>query len=201
MLKNDNINSIFTSGYWVTAAAEIHKVRSLVFAGLTIAMGIVLSLIYIPVGMNLRISAAFLALALGSMIFGPIVGLFAGFAYDIIGFMIFPSNVFFPGYTLSTMLEFFIYGLFLYRRQISILRIFIMKFLVDFIIHVCLGSLWSEMLYGKGYYYFFVNGIVKNIIMLPIEVIMFVTLLQIFMNIFVHEGLMPKQKGKYIPII
>lgn len=200
MIQNIN-NSIFRSEYWITAASEIHRVRSIIFAGLTIAIGTVLNLIYIPVGVNLKISSAFLVLAFGSMLFGPVVGLLAGFAYDIIGFMLFPSNVFFPGYTLSSMLEFFIYGLFLYHRQISIMRIFIMKFLVDFFIHVLLGSLWSKILFGKAYYYFFINSIVKNSIMLPIEVIAFTMLLQIFLNPLMREGLITKQKGKYIPFI
>ncbi|WP_123053380.1 folate family ECF transporter S component [Clostridium sp. JN-1] len=200
MIKN-SIDSIFTTGYWTAAAAEVHKLRSLVFAGLTIALGTVLSSIYIPVGINLRISFSFLVVAFGSMIFGPVVGLFTGLAYDLIGFVILPSNIFFPGYTLSTMLEFFIYGIFLYHSQISVLRIFVMKFLVNFIIHVGLGSLWSAILFGKGYYYFFVKSLIKNTIMLPIEVIMLVALLQVFLHILVREGFIPKQKGKYIPIV
>lgn len=200
MIKNATV-SIFTAEYWVTAAAEIHRLRSLVIAGLTIALGTVLSSIYIPVGLNLRISSAFLALALGSMIFGPVVGLIAGLAYDLVGFLILPSTVFFPGYTLSTMLEFFIYALFLYRSQISILRIFIMKFLINFIIHVGLGSLWSSILYGKGYYYFFIKSLVKNTLMLPIEVILLTLILQIFIRVLHREGLIPKQNRKYIPFI
>ena len=200
MFKNNNV-SIFSTKYWITATSEVHNLKSLVLAGLTIALGTVLGSIYIPVGINLRISFSFLILAFGSMIFGPVVGLFAGLAYDLIGFLLFPSNVFFPGYTLSTMLEFFIYWIFLYHKQITIVRIIIMKAIVNFIIHVGLGSLWSKILFGKGYYYYFAKSIIKNTLMLPIEVIMLVTLLQIFLKILVHEGLIPKQKGKYIPFI
>lgn len=200
-MSKSSFASIFTSQYWITASSEFRDLRSLVFAGLTIALGTVLSSLYIPIGINLRITAAFIVLVFGSMIFGPVVGLTAGLAYDLVGFLIFPPTVFFPGYTVSTMLEFFIYGIFLYRSQITVLRVFLAKFIVDFGIHVGLGSLWSMILFGKGYIYFFIKSLVKNVIMLPIEVIIIVLLLQIFLPLLVHEGTIPRQKGKYIPFI
>lgn len=200
MTKN-SIFSIFTAKYWITASSEFNNLKSLVFAGLTIALGTVLSLIYIPVGLNLRISFAYLVIAFGSMIFGPVVGLSVGFAYDLIGYLMIPSTIFFPGYTLSTMLEFLIYGIFLYQCQVSVLRVFLSKFIIDFGIHVGLGSLWSKILFNKGYYYFFIKSIVKNAIMLPIEVFMLIALLQIFIPILAHEGIVPNQRSKYLPLI
>lgn len=186
--------------YWISAAGEFHKLRSLVFAALIIALATVMNSFYIPVSQNLHISFTFIVMVFGSIIFGPVVGLAAGVVYDLLGFIITPSFVFFPGYTLSSMLEFFIYGLFLYHRQISVLSIFIAKFLVDFGIHVGLGSLWSYMLYGKGYYYFFAKSLIKNLIMLPVEVVMLVALLQIVLPVLVHEKIVPKQKRKYMPL-
>lgn len=200
-MSKNSFYSIFTPEYWITASSEFRNLRSLVFAGLTIALSTVLSSLYIPVGVNLRVTTAFLALALGSMVFGPVVGLSVGLAYDFIGYLCIPSIVFFPGYTLSSMLEFFIYGLFLYRCRISVLRISLCKLLINFGIHVGLGCLWSSMLYEKGYYYFFVKSLIKNAIMLPIEIIMLVALLQIFLPILVHLGILSKQKNKYIPLV
>lgn len=200
-MSKSGIFSIFTSKYWITASSEFRNLRSLVFAGLTIALGTVLSSLYIPVGLNLRVTTAFLALALGSMIFGPIVGLSAGLAYDLIGYLFIPATAFFPGYTLSSMLEFFIYGIFLYRCKISVLRIFLCKLIVDFGIHVGLGCLWSSMLFGKGYSYFFMISLVKNAVMLPIEVVVLVVLLQIFLPVLAHQGIIPRQTKKYIPLV
>ncbi len=200
-MPKNNIYSILTPKYWSSACSEFRNPRSLVFAGFTIALGTVLSSLYIPVGVNLRITTTFLALALGSMIFGPVVGLSTGLAYDLIGYLFIPATVFFPGYTLSSMLEFFIYGIFLYRCKISVLRVFLCKFIVDFGIHVGLGCLWSSMLYGKGYYYFFVKSLIKNTILLPIEIVMLVALLQVFLPILVNQGVIPKPKSKYIPLI
>ena len=200
-MPENRIYSIFTRKYWSAACSEFRNPRSFVFAGLTIALGTVLSSLYIPVGINLRITTAFLALALGSMIFGPVVGLSAGLAYDLIGYLFVPATVFFPGYTLSSMLEFFVYGVFLYRSKISVLRVFLCKFIVDFGIHVGLGCLWSSMLYGKGYYYFFIKSLVKNTVLFPVEVVILVALLQVFLPVLVNQGVIPKPKSKYIPLI
>lgn len=200
-MPKSSIISIFTPNYWIAACSEFQNLRALVFAGLTIALGTILSFLYIPVGVNLRITTAFLALALGSMIFGPVVGLSAGLAYDLIGYLFIPATVFFPGYTLSSMLEFFLYGIFLYRCKITVLRVFLCKFIVNFGIHVVLGCLWSSMLFDKGFYYFFMKSFVKNTIMLPIEVIMLVSLLQIVLPVLANQGMIPKQKSKFIPLI
>lgn len=194
-------HSIFTTEYWETAAAELRNPRSLVFAGLTVALGTVLSTLYIPVGLNLRITGAFLAVALGSMVFGPVVGLSAGLAYDLVGFLLMPATVFFPGYTLSTMLEFFLYGIFFYRRPLSILRIFSCKFLVDFGIHVGLGALWSHMLYEKGYLYFLTKSLVKNAVMLPVEVLLLAAVFQVFLPVLVRGDIIPKPKSRFLPLI
>ena len=200
-MPKSSIFSIFAPKYWMEACSEFRDLRSLVFAGLTIALGTILSFLSIPVGVNLRITTAFLALALGSMIFGPVVGLSAGLAYDLIGYLFIPATVFFPGYTLSSMLEFFLYGIFLYRRKITVLRVFLCKFLVDFGIHVGLGCLWSSILFDKGYYYFLIKSLIKNTIMLPIEVLMLLSLLQIALPVLAHQGMITKPKNKFIPLI
>ncbi len=200
-MSRNNSFSIFTSKYWAAASSEFRNLRSLVFAGLTVALGTVLSAISIPVGMNLHVTFAFVVLAFGSMVFGPVVGLSAGVAYDLVGFLLMPSSVFFPGYTLSSMLEFFIYGIFLYQCRISVVRVFLCKLMVDFGIHVGLGSLWSQILFDKGYYYFFIKSLVKNAVMLPIEVLMLLVLLRIFLPVLEHGDIVPKQKSRRIPFL
>lgn len=198
-MSENHFNSVFTPSYWVAAAREFRNLRSLVLAGLTVAIGVALGAFYIPLDVNLRITPAFLAYVFGAAMFGPVVGLAAGFAYDMTGFLLFPSGVFFPGYTLSAMLEFFIYGLFLYRRRITVWRIFICKIIVDFGVHVCLGALWSVILYGKGYYYYFVKSLLKNAIMLPIEVAALAALFQILIPILRRGGFLPEQRGNRLP--
>lgn len=201
MQKNSSNLSIFTAGYWITAAKEIKKLHTLTFAGMTIALAVITNSLFIPVGENLHISFTFLIFSIGALVFGPAAGLLIGMIYDVLNYIVHPVSIFFPGYTLSSMLEFFIYGLFLYRSRITVLKVFAAKFIVNYGIHVLLGSLWSKMLYHKGYIFFFTKSLVKNTIMLPIEVIMFVALLQIIVPVLSRIGTVQKQSFRKIPFI
>jgi uncharacterized membrane protein len=66
---------------------------------------------------------------------------------------------------------------------------------------VGLGSLWSQILFDKGYYYFFIKSLVKNAVMLPIEVLMLLVLLRIFLPVLEHGDIVPKQKSRRIPFL
>ena len=41
-------------------------------------------------------------------------------------------------------------------------------------VNVVVGSLWSSMLYGKGYIFYFTKSFIKNSLLFPIEVILLV---------------------------
>lgn len=158
--------------YLRAASAEFKNLNSLVAAALLIAIGVVLRGLFIPVGENLRITFAFLSYALGGVIFGPLMGGVFGLCFDLVGFMLFPSGGFFFGYTISSICYGVVYGLFFYRMRLSVLRIAVCKFTVNLLINVGLGCLWSSMLYGKGFLYFAATSSVKNLILLPIEIVM-----------------------------
>ncbi|SFG33305.1 folate family ECF transporter S component [Sporolactobacillus nakayamae] len=193
--------SIFSAAYWKTAAAELRKLNRLTLAALIIALTVVIGSFTIPVAENLHISFNFLIVAFGSMIYGPLLGIFAGAALDIVGYIAHPFGAFFPGYTLSSMLGCFIYGLFLYHRRISVMRIFLAKLIVNFVVNVGLGCLWSQVLFGKGYWFFLVNSLIKNSLMLPIETIMLTLLLQALMPILTRAHVIPVQNSNRISFI
>lgn len=193
--------SVFSAAYWRSAAAECHKLNRLTLAALAIALSVVIGSFSIPVAVNLHISFNFLVVALGSMIYGPLVGLIAGAVIDIIGYILHPFGAFFPGYTLSSMLGCLIYALFLYRSRISVLRLFLAKLIVNFGINVGLGCLWSAMLMGKGYLLFLANSLIKNMVMLPIETFMLAVLLQILLPALTRLHLVPVQHRNHISLI
>ena len=100
----------------------------------------------------------------------------SGMVTDLIGFILFPSGPFFPGYTLSAMLTEIIYASFLYGKPLSMVRIALAKTVNNYLVNVCIGSIWSSMLYGNLYIYYFMRSIVKNTLLLPIEVILLILL-------------------------
>ncbi|MGN0984741.1 MAG: folate family ECF transporter S component [Gemmiger sp.] len=164
--------SVFSRAYWRAAADEFKNVRVLAFSGLVCAMAIVLESfpIYL-LGQSLKIFFSFLVVGLGCACYGPLVGMAAGAVIDTVGFLLAGyGEPYFPGYLVTAMLSGLIYGVLLYRRRITIPRLIVLRLLINFGSNVLLGSVWKAMLYGKGYLYYVSTGLVKNAIMLPIEV-------------------------------
>ena len=164
--------SVFSAAYWRAARAEFRNVRVLAFSGLVCAMAIVLeSLPIYLLGPSLKIYFSFLVVSLGCMCYGPLVGMAVGAIIDSVGFLLAGyGEPYFPGYMVTALLSGLIYGVALYRRKPTLLRIIAVRLLINYGSNVLLGSVWKAMLYGKGYLYYASTGLVKNTIMLPLEV-------------------------------
>jgi ECF transporter S component (folate family) len=171
---------------FTSSAEKLKSIRFMAIMAIFIALKIVLGFFFIPVSENLRISPVFLLASIESAIIGPIAALVSGAITDIAGYLAHPTGPFFPGYTLSTMLGGFIYGLFLYRQRITILKLSLAKLIVNAFVNVLLGSLWSAMMFSKGYMFYAAKSIVKNSMMLPIEIIL-MTLLFNFIIPFLEK--------------
>ena len=168
---NNSFRTPFSKDYWSLAFSEGKKTKMLVIVSLFVALRIALSQFFIPIpGINgQRIYFSFFINALGSMIYGPILGIFAGMISDLISALAMPTGPFFIGYTVTAMFSSFIYGLFLYKAKISVQRIFFCKLTVNLISNVCLNSLWRSILTGVDFKAMAILNLPKNIIMLPIE--------------------------------
>ena len=99
--------SVFTD-----SAKEFTKVRSLVTTSLLVAVSMVIEMFSIDIGFA-KLNLAFLAIAIIGMLFGPCMGMMAGFACDIVGYLAHPSGGFLPAYVLVGGLQGLFYGLFL----------------------------------------------------------------------------------------
>ena len=191
MRKNKD-TSIYTlplsKGYWKAAAGEFRCLRSLMIAAIFTALSAALGMLRVPVGENLYIFLTFFVKMTGAAIYGPLVGLAAGFASDIVGYLMYPQGAYFFGYTISTMAGMFIYALFLYRTKISAVRIFAAKLTVNVLVNIVLGSLWSAILFSKGYIYYLLKSIVKNIALWPLESLLFVLFIGFCMPFLVRRG-------------
>lgn len=186
---------------WKTSAKNLKSVRYLALMAAFIALKIILSATYIPVSENLRIGISFLVVALEASIVGPVAGMVSGAVTDVLSFIVFPNGPFFPGYTLTAMMGELFYALLLYNREITVVRIVIAKILNNYIVNVGLGSLWSSMLYGNVYVVYFARSIIKNTIMLPIEVILLVVLFNLLGKILVRKNFLSSENRFPLPII
>lgn len=187
--------SPLTPTYWADARAQLKNVRMLTLAGIITAASIVLESfpIYL-LGTSLKIYFSFLVISLGCYVYGPAVGILVGFANDTLGFLISSfGEPYFPGYLITAMLSGLIYGTLLYRQRITVLRLVVVRLVINYGSNVLLGSVWKAMLYGKGYYYYFTTGLVKNTTMLPIEVLLMVLMFQLALPSLARSGLLPKE--------
>ena len=187
--------SPLTPAYWADARAQLKNVRMLTLAGIITAASIVLESfpIYL-LGTSLKIYFSFLVISLGCYVYGPAVGILVGFANDTLGFLISSfGEPYFPGYLITAILSGLIYGTLLYRQRITVLRLVVVRLVINYGSNVLLGSVWKAMLYGKGYYYYFTTGLVKNTTMLPIEVLLMVLMFQLALPALARSGLLPKE--------
>lgn len=186
---------------WKTSAQHLRDVRYLALMAAFIAMKIMLSSAYIPLSESLHIGISFTVVCIEASIIGPVSGMVSGFITDLLSFMIFPNGPFFPGYTLTAMLGELVYALFLYNRPITILRIAGAKVVNNYVVNVLIGCLWSNMIYGKGYIYYFMKSIVKNTLMLPVEIILLVLLFNLLGQTLKKRNLIHPETSFPIPVI
>ena len=183
----------FSRGYWRDAAHELKDLRKLVFAALMIAACIILNKAKIPLGENLSLSVTFLARALCAAVCGPLVAIVFGAAEDTLGFFLSTSNgPYFPGYMITTISGCIIYALFFYRQKVTLWRIILAKLITN-VQNVFLGSLWSAMLYSKGYIYYMSTSAWKNAIYLIPQILLLVLVLQAVLPIMHRLRWAPNQ--------
>ncbi len=183
----------FFAAYWREALADSHKVKQLVFAALMIAMARALSLIpSIPIA-HTKLSFGFLARALCALVCGPVLGMIYGFSEDILGYILQPQGEFFFGYTLSTMAGVLVYALCFYRARITVWRLTLANLLVNVLVNAVLGSLWTMMIRGGGYWGWFVVSLSKNLATIVPKVLLLYILFQALLPILQRAGIMPRQ--------
>ena len=168
----------------------------LVLLAIFLAVHIVMSLFYIQVGQNLRIYFTFIIAMTTAMLYEyPYVLAYAVFE-DLLAFFLFPTGPFFPGYTLTTVVSLSIYHFFLYphRHDLKLKHVILAKTFTNLIANIGLNSLWSSILYSKGFIYYLSKSVVKNLIMLPIEIFIFYSLYKLLKPLLIRYNLIKESK-------
>ena len=185
----------FTPGYWKTASGELKSVKMIVIAAVFIALRTAVARFFIPLPVmgGQRIYFTFFVNALGTVIYGPVVGGLASAVSDLIGAIFFPTGPFFFGYTITSFMGSFIYGLFFYKTKISVAKIFCAKLTVNAFVNVFLGSLWPLMMNKTFSFPMLLTSMIartpKNIIMLPFETIIMYLFISLVLPILKREKL------------
>lgn len=183
----------FSKAYWRDAALELKDTRMLVFAALMIAVRVALKLVSIPLAPGLKINTAFLANALGAMVFGPVMAAICAVATDILGYLQNPEGVYFVPFILTEVAGSVIFALFLYRTKITPVRVMLSRFCICFFVNVVIQTpiyIWYYALYmGGKSYALTIPGIIKNLFMFPIESVVLTFFLSVLVPITNRMGL------------
>lgn len=171
------------------------KNKKIILSALLLALLIILSRFLSIKTPIMKISFGFVPTMLCAIWLGPKYSVTINVLGDIIGATLFPTGPYFVGYTISTAVAGLIYGLILYKKNSDdytdkqfILRLILATILVAVISNMCLNTLWVSITGGKAFKVLFWARVPKQLIMIPIHVIV----------IFALEKALRKPFDKYI---
>lgn len=155
---------------------EFRHVNTVTVMAMFAAISVVLGYFTLVLGDYLKIGFSTIANQFVYYLFGPVAGGLFGGALDILKYIIRPTGAFFPGFTISAMVGGVLYGCFLYKRPISFWRVLAAELTVSIICNMLLGTLWLSMLYGKAFMALLPMRVFKNIMMWPVNSMLFYTI-------------------------
>ena len=150
------------------SAKGLKKVKVLTGSALLIAIHVIIDFARIIVSNVFEISFSFIAIAMAGMFYGPVTAAIIGAAADTIAYLIKPSGFFFPGFTLNMAVMGFIYGMFLYKKRITLKRVALAVLVESVVINLIMTPIWLNIMYGNEL--FAVVRVVKTAVQYPANV-------------------------------
>lgn len=132
------------------SAGQIKQVRSLTGGAMLTALNLILNSMRIVVSSMLEISFAFLAIAAAGLLYGPVMAGIIAVIADTIGFFLSPNGGFFPGFTLSAFLSGFLFGMFFYKKKVTVKRVIAASVCNMVLFSFILTPLWLNIMYGSA---------------------------------------------------
>ena len=176
MSKNPS-NSEKKQNMFLSSSQELKKVPVLAVCAMFAALALILnSVASINIGPYIKIGFSAIPNQLVDYLFGPVTGSLSAGILDIVKYVMKPDGAFFFGFTFNAMLAAFIYGCFYYKKKLTLRRVLLAKLIVVLVVNVLLSTLWLDMLYGKGFLVLLPARAVKNLIMWPIDSVIFFAL-------------------------
>jgi ECF transporter S component (folate family) len=170
MLKNFAAELRSLPGVIRASALEAKRIRSLTGASMLAALNVIIHRFFtVVISLTQMLSFSFVAVGVSGMLYGPVLTGMIGVATDIIKYFLVPNGPFFPGFTFNEFLSGFLCGVFLYKKPVTLKRVFFLRLTVNVVINLGLTSLWLSMMYGGAFIALVSAKLLKNLIMLPIE--------------------------------
>jgi len=167
-----------------------NPVRKIVYAGVFIALNIILTRLFsysVKIGgiTGVRLNVGEVPLVLSGILLGPVYGGITGAAADLLGFPINPQGAYFPGFTLSAALMGLVPGLYgkLIKGKWSLLHISLAVIVTTVLTSTVLNTLWVYILSGKAVAVLLPPRITANIVLIPVYIFLISLSLKLFSKI------------------
>lgn len=163
---------------------KMSKTKKMILSSLMLTLSIVLSRFLSIKTPLLLISFNFVPIMLSSIWLGPKYTAIISGISDVIGAILFPFGEFFIGFTISNILMGLIYGVLLYKREGEftrkelIIRLIISSLVVMIFINLGLNVIWLNIMYEKAFIVLITTRIIKELVMIPIQVITITILIE-----------------------
>jgi len=152
---------------------------------LLIALNIVITrLLSIDIG-AVRIGFTFLPIALGSMLFGPLIGALFALLADVLG-MLMSGGLPWLGFCINTVLHGASYGIFLYNKEKSFKNIIPCVLLQAAIIDTFLGAIWFNHYIGMPFFTALWTRGLDALVMIPVKAF-FIKYMWIYVGIRIEK--------------
>ena len=157
---------------YLSSMRELASPKNLALCGVMGALSMVLGIVAsIQIGPYIKIGFSGLPNRIVECLFGPVIGCIFGGTMDILKFIAKPDGPFFFGFTFDAMLAGILYGSILYKKPVTIPRVFVAELAAKVIVNCGFNTLWISVLYGKGFLAILPMRLLKNAITLPIDTI------------------------------
>lgn len=142
--------------------------RMITMIGILVAVQVILSRFLSINAWNLKIGFAFAPIALCGILMGVGPTAIMAAVADVLGALLFPSGMFFPGFTLTALLHGATNGLLLYKSQHPV-RIGLAVLIDQLVLGLLLNTFWISILYGSPYWGVLATRVPQCLIMIPVE--------------------------------
>lgn len=172
--------------------SKFKNVQVLTAAAMLTAIAVILGFFKVPLSPTIEIRFAVLPIAVSGAMFGPGVAAVVGILSDVGGYLLKPTGPFFPGFTISAAISGIIFGVFLYKKRVSLVRVTLAMIARTVIVSILLNSYWLTILYNKGFMPILGGRVIKEVFLLPI----FIAMLMLLLKLLEKTGMLLKRERK-----
>ena len=167
------------------------KTKKIILAALLLAMQVILARFLSVKTPIVTISFSFVPTILCAIWLGPKWTILISIIADLLGATLFPFGSFFIGYTITSAVAATIYSFLLYKKEENsysnkqfMVRMILAVVLVTVIANIGLNTLWLQITTGKAFMVLLASRIVKELVMVPIKIIMMLFLERVLRKSF-----------------